>query len=51
MDFKKNPEILCYVMQSVVLGEYDDHHEGMKVVSTLLGERPLRQQLGMFLFS
>jgi len=37
--FKKKPEILCYVMQSVVVGEYDDHHKGTSIVSTLPGER------------
>jgi hypothetical protein len=26
-------------MQTVVLGEYDDHHTGVSIISTLLGER------------
>jgi len=37
--FLKKPEILCYVMQSVFVGEYEDHPKGTSIVSTLLGER------------
>jgi hypothetical protein len=48
---KKEAEILCYVMQSVVLSEYDHHHKGISIVSTLLCESIGRQQQDILLSS
>lgn len=43
--------MLCYVMQSVILGEYNGNHKGINIVSTLLCERTGRQQQEILLFS